>query len=439
VARKKKTRQPRTAPSNGPTTPPLFEVGARVRVKAGVHDQDYPDIPLGGWSGLVGEIDGESQPPRYLIQWNAQTLVKIHPVYLHRSERDGYEFETLWLDETSLEPTPGDPAPMEQPTAIVPRPLQPHEQSDRIRAILGLTSDDPLPAADKDQLRKYHQFLSENLSFPFNAEIWVQTGPVQGKTHLVTVYRMLDPEEAGGAGNGLVVEAGYGQDRLVMPLASLETGENSPNRRLVQDYNYWLSVEGDEFGLTGGGEDAAPISTGTIWKTLLKSTVYGMGLGAVLGALLATQGDFARYGMYLGAVVLAVFGYLFGARYGLLLGAVNRVRGGPLLGSIFGVVAGGLAGSAAGILLVGYMGTIPGSIVGNLLGKATARFGWKPLGQAVWTLVGACAGGMILAVLMNSAWAVNGAMAGVLVGGVVTALVFLLVVVCLGLIMNARQ
>jgi Calcium binding len=439
VPRKKKKRQPQAVRPSAPATPLRFDVGDSVRVKSGFADEDYPDIPLGGWSGLVSEVDPQCQPPMYLIQWNIPTLENIHPIYIHRCQRDGFEHETLWLDEDRLEPNTGDGVPMEQPATILPRPLQPYDQSDRIRAVLGLTSDEPLPAADKEQLRKYHQFLSDKLSFPFNAEIWVQSGPFQGRTHLVTVYRLLDVTESGVERNGLMVEGGYEQERLVMPLCDLETSEDSPNRRMVQDYTYWFSAAGNEFDESAAYEDASPMSPATVWKSLLRATVYGMGLGAVLGALLATQGEAALYGMYMGAGLLAVMGWLFGSRYGLLLGAVNRVKGGPLLGGILGVAGGAIVGSAAAVLLVGYLGTIPGSIVANLLGKVSARLGWKPVSEVIWTLVGACTGGMILALAADPDKALTGAMAGVLLGGVMTAIVFLFVVVSLGLMLNTRS
>ena len=32
-----------------------FAVGSRVRVRRGTIDPDYPDIPLGGWTGTVLE------------------------------------------------------------------------------------------------------------------------------------------------------------------------------------------------------------------------------------------------------------------------------------------------------------------------------------------------------------------------------------------------
>jgi hypothetical protein len=34
-----------------------FQVDDKVRVKYGVIDLDFPDIPLGGWSGTVTEVE----------------------------------------------------------------------------------------------------------------------------------------------------------------------------------------------------------------------------------------------------------------------------------------------------------------------------------------------------------------------------------------------
>ena len=40
-----------------PTAPPRFEPGAKVRVKRGVIDPDFADIPLGGWTGTIKEVE----------------------------------------------------------------------------------------------------------------------------------------------------------------------------------------------------------------------------------------------------------------------------------------------------------------------------------------------------------------------------------------------
>src|SRR5208337_2446588 len=122
---------------------PRFEVGNKVRVKYGVIDPDFPDIPLGGWSGTITEVDAKP-PVTFLIKWDRRTLEQIHPVYRKRCERDGLEMETMWLGEEDIEPDDGTPVSMEQPAEIKTLPLSEKDQDDRVRMALGLTHDDPL-------------------------------------------------------------------------------------------------------------------------------------------------------------------------------------------------------------------------------------------------------------------------------------------------------
>ena len=86
---------------------PKFSVGDAVRVKLGVVDPDFPDIPLGGWAGTIAEVE-DGDPP-YLIQLNERTLKSIHPIYHNRCERDGLEADQVWMLEEDLEPDVGDP------------------------------------------------------------------------------------------------------------------------------------------------------------------------------------------------------------------------------------------------------------------------------------------------------------------------------------------
>ena len=48
---------------------PRFRVGDKVRVKSGVIDPDFSDIPLGGWSGTVKEIEQADDEITYDIKW----------------------------------------------------------------------------------------------------------------------------------------------------------------------------------------------------------------------------------------------------------------------------------------------------------------------------------------------------------------------------------
>ena len=98
-----------------------FAVGTRVRVRHGTKDPDYPDIPLGGWTGTVVEMSEGDDGRTYHVEWDADAVRQMHPTYRHRCERDGLEIETAWLDETDLELNTGSPVEIEQPTRFRPR------------------------------------------------------------------------------------------------------------------------------------------------------------------------------------------------------------------------------------------------------------------------------------------------------------------------------
>src|SRR3954451_9252561 len=138
-------KQQRTGKPKPPPKPARFAVGSKARVKAGTTIPAFEDIPLGGWAGTITEVDSRSNPPTYLIVWDRPTLGQMHPVYRKRCERDDLGVEDMWLAEDDLVPDDGSPAIIEQPTAIRTRPLDPKDQDDRVRAVFGLTADDPLP------------------------------------------------------------------------------------------------------------------------------------------------------------------------------------------------------------------------------------------------------------------------------------------------------
>jgi hypothetical protein len=221
------------AKAKNPSITPRFEPGAKVRVKRGVTDPDFPDIPLGGWAGSIKEVQGVKGEPTYLIEWDGRTLKGIHPAYRKRCERDGLEFETMWLGDEDIEPDEGKPVPIERPTAIVTPPLSEEDQDDRVRMALGLTHDDPLPDVSRKTLLAYHRHLTAHLKLPFKARH-------EGDGSSLTVHRLpgprqydLDEEE------GLLCEARDREGPFDVPLAELDEA-GSGNRRLVGDYGYWF-------------------------------------------------------------------------------------------------------------------------------------------------------------------------------------------------------
>lgn len=210
-----------------------FKVGDKVRVKHGIRDTDYPDIPLGGWAGKITEVQKDGM---YTVRWSRETLAAIHPVVKQRSEKDGTALEKYWLGDDDLEPDPGGPLKIEQPTEIATKPLSPKDQDDRIRMAFGLTSNDPLPDVDDETLAAYRDYLAKGLMFPFQAE----HGGEYGHPERVKVIGLGDPDEEPMIDEtyGLLCEARMEGQIVTLPLGELEDAK--PNRRLIDDYCYWF-------------------------------------------------------------------------------------------------------------------------------------------------------------------------------------------------------
>jgi hypothetical protein len=183
----------------------------------------------------VAEVHNDGM---YTVRWSQETLGKIHSVYRNRCERDGFEFDVYWLSEADLELEPGGPLHIEQPTEIMTRPLSPRDQDDRIRMVFGLTSDDPLPSVGDEWLLAYHRHLSKNLVFPFLADYESE----YGHPERVKVIGLGDPDEEPMIDDehGILCEARLEGEIVTIPLGELDNAKGRPNRRLLDDYSYWI-------------------------------------------------------------------------------------------------------------------------------------------------------------------------------------------------------
>jgi len=220
-------------------SPPTFSVGADVRAKRGVVDPDFDDVPIGGWTGRITGMQ-YLNPPMSLIRWNQHTLNNVHPIFRQRCKRDGFDIEEMWLAESDLEPGAGDPLEIERPTTIVAKPLDMHDQDDRIRSVFGLTSDDPLPESDDESLRAYYKFLAGNLSFPFEAKYSFKPRPLESKTCAITVRGLVDPADFPGDDHGILCKASRDNEVIELPLMGVEVGSGNANRRLIEDDSCWV-------------------------------------------------------------------------------------------------------------------------------------------------------------------------------------------------------
>lgn len=257
-----------------PAAPPKYAVGDQVRVKYGTPDPDFPEFPLGGWTGIVTEVDHDTRTYFYMLKWNQFTLDNMHPVFRKRCARDGMDAELNRLSEENLELATGDNLPLEQPAQIVTPPLCPTDQDDRIRAIFGLTSDDPLPESGSETFRQYFACLAVKLRFPFEALYQGATGGFQrGDKHKVTVVGLADPDRYcpeeigllfrvqrdpelaqalrayrrshGGLFGFLLSLLGRSKSQVpddgdYLPLSDLDLAKGLAQRQLLEDFDYWM-------------------------------------------------------------------------------------------------------------------------------------------------------------------------------------------------------
>jgi len=440
--KKKKPERKRGRPKL--TFPARYVVGNRVRVKPGTTVPDFPDIPLGGWAGTISEVDQRSNPPTYLIEWDQHTLGHMPLVYRKRCERDDLEIESMWLGEADLEPDTGEPAVIEQPRSIVTRPLFKDDEEDRIRAVFGLTSDDPLPPANVDNLGRYGRYLATHLSFPFQAKYDVETGPFEETNYFVTVVGLLDADDFDEE-EGVLCEAKQQGEAIELPLADLDVSGNPHNRQLVEDYSYWFgNWPADDF-TTRSDAPRMPLATETVqpgkWvflKALARYGLYGAIYGVVLGSLLgAVEGTMT--GVLVGMAVLGFIGFVAGARYGMLVGVVNRVRYASLAGGTLGTVGGALVGAMIGALIVAFTGTLVGGIIGALVGRLKGKLKWKHIGSFVGAMIGAGVGAVVLAFYRDQEKALAWAFPGACLGAGVGVLLVLVVVGSLALAARYRD
>lgn len=114
--------------------------------------------------------------------------------------------------------------------------------ADRIRAILGLASDDPIPRVRRESLKKYHTYLAVRLAFPFAAKLARPVHPSQDTEAPLSVVRLLDPNReyhVDGA-FGLVCKTFQGREPIDIPLDRVDVDPDHPNYQLLEDYRSWF-------------------------------------------------------------------------------------------------------------------------------------------------------------------------------------------------------
>ncbi len=387
---------------------PRYTVGDSVRVRAGVLDPDFPDIPLAGWAGEVADID-ETSPPLYLIRWSAETLSKVTPAYTVRCEREVMDGDETWLLGKDLEADAGGQLAIVPPQKLSPRPLESDDSEDRVRAIFGLTGDDPLPKIDQASLRRFHEYFTKNLNLPQPAQFDDAPG------HELLVLRCLLPLEDDAEEEGIVVEVLH-EDRIeTVPLYEVS---------LLADYDIGDDVLAyGEWFVDSRPGDATPTQFPN-FSTRLPSLEMLLGrvllafllIGALFGAILWAD-DSAVAMAEGGGLLCGVIGIIFGARSEALLRRTLLRPPGFLIGLLLGATLGTVFGAVFAVLLLGFVGVIAGAILGNIVGQLLSACGVRNHGTFRLTFLGSYLGAGTYIFLHDTEKAITGSIYGFLGGG----------------------
>jgi hypothetical protein len=379
--RRKKKPSPRVAPQ--------FKVGERVRVKHGVMDPAYPDLPLGGWSGEIREIHRDGA---YTVRWTEETLESIHPIYKKRCNRDETGLEEYWLGDEDLEPDPGGPLSIDHPGRIVPRPLSHQDQGDRVRMVFGLTSDDLLPRPSEETLETYYDYLAKRLTFPFEARyVELEEGKVLHLAQRSVEVVGLDKDVGWDEDYGIVCEGHTSHGEDTFSLANLDFRRTGPNARLLLDYREWFRGElvyddDDEADEDFDDEEIEKDDEDLLIEARLVSfspgrrfaeLVLGPALfAAVFGSAVAAI-PWAPWAAGLAGGLWALFaavGALLGRKQAKTSFTIQRVTR-----ALWVMIPGAIQGAFVGILVVALPGTLLGALAGLAINRIVGHSRWPGL------------------------------------------------------------
>jgi hypothetical protein len=387
---------------------------------------------LGGWAGTISEVHRDGL---YTVRWSRETLRSVHPIYKKRCAIDGTDLAEYRLGDDDLEPDRGGPLDIEHPTDLTPRPLSAEYQSDRVRMVFGLTSDDFLPQVDDDSLETYYDFLKERLNLPAEAKYHEEEEGFfdRSAAHPAKVVA-LDDELCWDEDEGILCDIRTAAGEAVVPLANLEFRRSNRNHKLADDYCTWLCGElsedededsdWDDDDFDDEPEDDDPESSvlqkPTWGQAALESFVIlasATFIGAVAGSALAAMA-WAKWGALIGGGLLAVLWSWKGSAAADQLWPLVPPRLRKACGVVSGAIISACIGAWFSIMAIALIGSIAGGIAGALLKPLVPRAGRRPrlihAGNVV--LAAASCGVAAQAFFMDFARATDGLLYGAAAG-----------------------
>src|SRR5262249_269370 len=94
-----------------------LQPGNSVIVKPGTQDPDTGG-DISGWQGRVTEIVDGEDGPLVCVAWDSLTLKRLPHALIARSENEGWDWQSMYLFLTDVEPAPARDAEADVEAAL---------------------------------------------------------------------------------------------------------------------------------------------------------------------------------------------------------------------------------------------------------------------------------------------------------------------------------
>ena len=220
-----------------------LKIGDSVKVKQGIKEPDSEDFEIGGWQGRVIDVEKKSDDMGNIIitiEWDSLTLEQLPAKFIHQSEIDGLDWQTMNLFESDLDKAVSrdknsDVKKVQDLLADKYYWFSLGEEGLRISTILvGIN-----PKDEMECFQKWNSFLENDLSFPIQAVVtesednWILK--IGDKVQLKSLSEIVDLY-------GIIAKITLDGKSFEYPLCNLEAlDKKSANFQLINDYSVWFA------------------------------------------------------------------------------------------------------------------------------------------------------------------------------------------------------
>ena len=213
-----------------------LRVGDSVRVKAGIKDDDL-DSDIGGWQGRITKID--ERDGFIDLHWDSITLRGMPSEVITQCEEEGLSWTEYVLESKDVEPATARDTKIDIKIAI--KEIASAHAWDYIDGPEGELMRKVFTeyGVDAGELYAWDEYLSENLTVPFVAEVseFQERGSLRTGDK-VKVIELFDIDEH----YGIIVKLRVGRKVNHFPLCDLEAVDKaSPQYLPVHAYSVWFA------------------------------------------------------------------------------------------------------------------------------------------------------------------------------------------------------